>query len=188
MVNKVINNAKDLGNFLRDKAKSHNRFNHYTTVSILNLILKNKTLQLTRGDSLILNDWHEKNRKGAENEWNKTYIGCFACDNYETNIDEYKINYDSENMAMWGLYGLPSNEAIRITIPKTKMIDFIDRSVYKMKNGENFIFTDGIRNKNNAVKNNDIFSIFLTDVFYVKGTNKDIIPPEQKHIQTILKL
>lgn len=187
MVEKKIDNAKALEKFLKDKAKSHKRFNHYTTVSVLNLILKNKTLQLTRGDSSELNDWHEKDRKGGEYEWEKTYIGCFAADNYESNTAENNVNYDSESMAMWGLYGLPSEKAVRITIPKTKMLSFINKSVYKLKNGKNFIFTDGIRNENNDVNNENILSIFLTDVFYVKGTNKDVITPVQKHIQTFLK-
>lgn len=187
MVIKIIKKPEDLEIFLKDKAKTHKRFNHYTTSSILNLILNNKTLRLTRGNSEILNDWHERNRKGVEEEWNNTYIACFASDNYENYIDENKVNYDSENMAMWGLYGLLSNEAVRITLPCNKMKRLINISQDKLKNNENFIFTEGIRNVENAVSNDKIKSITLTDVFYVKGTNKDIIPPEQKHIQTVLK-
>lgn len=187
MVIKKIKKPEDLEIFLKDKSKTHKRFNHYTTSSVLNLILKNKTLKLTRGNSRSLNDWHERNSKGVEEEWNKTYIACFASDNYEKNIDEITVNYDSESMAMWGLYGFPSKEAVRITIPRKEMLRFINCSRAKLRKNKNIIFTEGIREAVYAVSKDMIKSIILTDVFYVKGTDKDIIPPEQKHIQTVLQ-
>lgn len=51
--------------------------------------------------------------KGTWEEWNKTYIGSFSFG-------------AAENMAMWGLYGLPWEDAVRIAIPQKAMLNWID--------------------------------------------------------------
>ena len=60
-----------------------------------------------------INDQHEAIMKGSYREWNKTYIGSFSWGS-------------SENMAMWGLYGLPWEDAVRLCIPKEDMLKWID--------------------------------------------------------------
>ena len=75
-------------------------------------IYENASFLLTRGNSLNINDQHEALMKGSWSTWNKTYIGSFAYG-------------QSENMAMWGLYGQPETDAIRIAIPKSAMLNWI---------------------------------------------------------------
>ena len=110
-----ITDIKDIDSmisFLKEKGSNHEYYYHYTTWDSLSKILQFKTFLLTRGNSLRINDQHEAHMKGSWEEWNKTYIGSFAFGS-------------SENMAMWGLYGLPWQDAVRISIPKDKMLDWV---------------------------------------------------------------
>lgn len=103
-----VKDIDDLIAFLKCKGKNHNNYYHYTSWDSFLKIYENKTFLLTRGNSLNINDQHEALMKGRMSEWNKTYIGSFA--------------YGSaENMAMWGLYGQPTEDAIRIEISKEMM-------------------------------------------------------------------
>lgn len=72
--------------------------------------IRKRVLLLTRGNSLNINDQHEALMKGSWSTWNRTYIGSFAYG-------------QSENMAMWGLYGQPETDAIRIAIPRAEMLN-----------------------------------------------------------------
>ena len=107
-----VNNVKSLISFLEEKGLNHNYYHHYTSWDSFKKIYSNKSFLLTRGNSLSINDHHEALTKGSWEIWNKTYIGSFAFGS-------------SENMAMWGLYGLPWNDAVRISIPKAQMIKWI---------------------------------------------------------------
>lgn len=149
-----INNINELANLLKKKGENHNFYHHYTTSKSLNLILKNRTLRLTRGNSKTLNDWHEYEAKGLELVWNRTYIACFSFG-------------DFENMAMWGLYGLPSNEAVRLTLTK-KAFNFIRN--YNSDGSEIKIYKNP--SKKEFFNKESIESITLSDVFYVKDKGK----------------
>lgn len=188
---KSFNDGSEFAMFLEGQASKHNHFHHYTSMRCLEMILKNRTIKLTRGNSKSLNDWHEAEVKGDPFYWNKTYIGCFS---FDDNNDSDINNYDSENMAMWGIYGLPSNEAIRFSLNKDIMFSFIDnykKIIDKINHKEvlltdnnddsdtDFIFLDG--DKQNKIETKDIDFIGLTDVFYVKGTNNDIVSVKQNH-------
>ena len=148
-----ITDVKDIDSmiaFLKEKGGNHENYYHYTTWDSLTKIMLNKTFLLTRGNSLRINDQHEALMKGSREEWDKIYIGSFAFG-------------ASENMAMWGLYGLPWSDAVRITIPKASMIQWIN-SIKKIKLFE----------KGNTVDYRDNFDISLNDIVYVggkKGTN-----------------
>lgn len=185
-----IKSSEYLIQFLESKARNHDYFHHYTNMKTLGLILKNKTIKLTRGNSEKLNDWHEARAKGAPNVWKKTYIACFSCEgsnnnkNKTSNIDY--IDYNSENMAMWGLYGLPSDEAVRISLGGEDMKLFIKICKDNQDKKEKFIYTDGIIDEKNAISTDNIDFIELTDVFYLKSSNQDINTPIQKHINTVL--
>ena len=131
--------------FLKEKGRNHDFYYHYTTWDSLQKIISNKSFLLTRGNSLNINDQHEAIMKGSWREWNKIYIGSFAFGS-------------SENMAMWGLYGLPWQDAVRLAIPKAKMNNWV--------NGINHIklFDNG--------RTEDFFDraeISLNDMVYVSG-------------------
>ena len=104
-----IKNIEELIAFLETKGSNHNNYYHYTSWDSFKKIYTNKSFLLTRGNSLSINDQHEALMKGSWEKWNKTYIGSFAFGS-------------SENMAMWGLYGLPWEDAVRISIPKEEML------------------------------------------------------------------
>ncbi|MBQ2593537.1 MAG: DUF2971 domain-containing protein [Candidatus Riflebacteria bacterium] len=165
---KEFNNGSKFAEYLENEAKKHKPFHHYTNMKTLELILKNKTLKFTRGNSKSLNDWHEPQVKGDKKYWDKTYIACFS---FDDNKAELEKNYDSEIMAMWELYGLPSNEAVRISLAKDKMRDLIDISNKKVKEKQNLIYLDG--EKQETILAYKIEKIVLSDVFYVKGTDND---------------
>ena len=160
-------NPEKLSNFLKAVSNTHTWYHHYTTLDCLQKILENKTFKMTRGVSRKLNDLHESIYKGDENIWEKTYITCFSYGG------EDKINYKSnkttysrleENMAMWGLYGKPKTDAVRITIPQETFCALSS--------------SECIINSKLELPVN----VFTTDVFYTKGNSKSNGPKSQIHI------
>lgn len=143
-----ITDIKDIDSmisFLKEKGGNHDYYYHYTTWDSLSLILQNKTFLLTRGNSLSINDQHEAHMKGSWEEWNKTYIGSFAFGS-------------SENMAMWGLYGLPWQDAVRIALSKENMVKWV-RSIKHISLFENGQVTDYRGG----------YDVSLNDIVYVGG-------------------
>ena len=108
-----VRNIEDLINYLHQKGRNHKCYYHYTTWDSFEKIYQNKSFLLTRGNSLNINDQHEALMRGARDVWDKTYIGSFS-------------HGSSENMAMWGLYGQPPQDAIRIAIPKAAMLKWVN--------------------------------------------------------------
>ena len=143
-----ITDVKDIDSmitFLKEKGGNHENYYHYTTWDSLTKIMQNKTFLLTRGNSLRINDQHEAQMKGSREEWHKIYIGSFAFGS-------------SENMAMWGLYGLPWQDAVRLSIPKEYMNKWIN-SINQIQ-----LFEDG-----RTVDYQGGFKISLNDIVYVGG-------------------
>lgn len=149
--NEVIKDVASMIAFLKDKGANHDNYYHYTTWDSLKKILEHKTFLLTRGNSLNINDQHEAHMKGSWEEWNKIYIGSFAFGS-------------PENMAMWGLYGLPWRDAVRLTIKKDKMNKWID-SIHEIR-----LFENG---KTESFR--DRFEVSLNDVVYASGVDGDPI-------------
>lgn len=82
-------------------------YQHYTTLSRVLEKIITKRWYLTRGDSLKLNDFKEPKKYGCDNGalMRRTYIACFG-------------NGAGENVAMWGLYAHKDPLAIRVSIPR----------------------------------------------------------------------
>lgn len=146
-----VKTVDSLIKFLEDKGMNHNYYYHYTTWDSFVKIYTGQSFLLTRGNSLAINDQHEAIMKGSWDIWNKTYIGSFAFGS-------------SENMAMWGLYGLPWEDAVRISIPKEAMLDWIKNISYI------WLWDNGVRG--NIVPS----KVSLTDIVYVSGAkgSKDL--------------
>lgn len=144
-----IDSADTLIDFLETKGQNHNYYYHYTTWDSLEKIITNKTFLLTRGNSLSINDQHEALMKGNWSTWNKTYIGSFAFG-------------APENMAMWGLYGLPWEDAVRIRIPRKEMLGWKKsiKSVYAW---------DGKKEMGEIMNP----KVTLTDIVYINGKKHD---------------
>lgn len=109
---KDVTDVDALVSFLKTKGENHKCYYHYTSWDSFLKIYENASFLLTRGNSLNINDQHEALMKGSWSTWNRTYIGSFAYG-------------QSENMAMWGLYGQPETDAIRIAIPRAEMLNWI---------------------------------------------------------------
>ncbi len=112
---KEVDSVQSLLNFLEMKGNNHENYHHYTNIDSLIHIISSGYFHLTKGNSISINDQHEAKMKGSYDMWQKTYIGSFAFG-------------ESENMAMWGLYGLPWEDAVRITIPRKIMKEWISQT------------------------------------------------------------
>lgn len=84
-------------------AMSHTGFQHYTTLKVLQSMLKNRTMWLSRLDAPSLNDGNESGKYGSPGMCKRTYVGCFSYGR-------------AESAAMWGMYCAPNSKAIRILI------------------------------------------------------------------------
>lgn len=110
-----IKTVSDMLGFLETKGCNHNEYHHYTDLESVIKMIDSGYFHLTRGDSTAMNDQHEWQEKGSHETWKRTYIGCFAFG-------------ESENMAMWGLYSLPWEDAVRISIPRKAMTNWINNT------------------------------------------------------------
>lgn len=146
--NNSINKVDDIVNFSHRKGCNHNAYHHYTTLDNCLKILQSNYFHLTRGNLSSMNDHHEPT-KGSSEVWKRTYIGSFS---YGSN----------ENMAMWGLYGLPWSEAVRISLPRKAMNEWINNSdqIYSV------VFKEKIMSR---IPLSEDFQINLADVIYIEG-------------------
>lgn len=138
---KEIDSVEHLRAFLLERGKGHHNYRHYSTLDGIYGMLKSGYLWLSRGDQM--NDRQELT-KGDSREWEKIYIASFAFGK-------------SENVAMWGIYGLPHNEAACISFPSYKFSKWIP--------GISAVFDP----KKNYQKIECEFEIQLTDVVYIGG-------------------
>lgn len=140
-----VKTIDEMISFLKEKGQNHEFYYHYTTWDSVTKIFENNTFLLTRSNSLNINDQHEALMKGSWEEWSKIYIGSFAFGS-------------SEIMAMWGLYGLPWQDAVRLAIPKEKMNQWVNsiKEIKLFENGNTVDFQDG-------------FDVGLNDIVYVSG-------------------
>ena len=144
-----IEKISDIVDFLEEKGKGHRFYHHYSTWDSLKAIVENRSFLLTKGNSLSINDQHEATKKGSWDVWEKTYIGSFSFG-------------ESEIMSMWGLYGLPWEDAVRISIPRKYMLEWI-----------NGLENVSIWENNNTGDSISGAKISLTDVVYVSGKKSD---------------
>lgn len=104
-----ITGLEELREYLAAKGMNHRNYLHYTNFSGLIGMIGSGYFHLSKGDRM--NDRQEL-KKGSPEVWENTFIGSFA----------YGQN---ENMAMWGLYGLPWEDAVCISIPRKQMLEWV---------------------------------------------------------------
>lgn len=146
---KNIDDIDELLTFLKQKGINHDEYHHYTNIDSLIKMIDSGYLLLTRGNSVNMNDQHECQVKGSIDLWDKIYLASFAFGK-------------SENMAMWGLYGLPWDEAVRITIPKKAMKNWIEGI-------EEIYSAEFVNGKLRTNKLDVSFNKSLSDIVYVEG-------------------
>src|SRR5699024_8711748 len=98
-----------LHRFLEQKGSGHRQYSHYTTLSVLRQIVTGR--QWRFGSPLLMNDQDELSRIPSVQQ-RTLFFSCFTFMN-------------SENMAMWGLYGIPDDEAVRICFPGKAMRQWV---------------------------------------------------------------
>lgn len=145
-----IEKIDELIGFLESKGRNHNNFYHYTNKEGLRGMLISRKMHISSGD--LMNDKQELT-KGDIEIWQSLYLSSF--------------NYgEEENMAMWGLYGVPREDAIRIAISGPIMRNWI--------NNVNRFYV--VTFENGRYEYNKILSeceIKLTDIVYVSGKLSD---------------
>ena len=87
---------------LQRSGSSRLYYRHYTSFSAFLSISDGWMFRLTRGDDPAMNDQLEWKYFGDVSMWRRTFIASFSC-------------VTEESAAMWGLYGKPPNEAIRLS-------------------------------------------------------------------------
>lgn len=150
MAREKFSKVEDMIEYLHAKGANHKMYYHYTNLDSAINIIKSGYWHLSLGDAM--NDKQELT-KGTSEKWDKTYISSFAYGN-------------GENMAMWGLYGLPWKDAIRIGIPGTLMKEWV--------NDVESVFLVNKKIDNSFSYENEMFiKPVITDVAYVSGKNND---------------
>lgn len=127
-----ILNTDDLLAFLQ--SRRHNVYHHFTTVSTLIKIIKSNKWRFSVGSKM--NDQHEYNVKSADGLRDKIYSTCFSFG-------------DEDNMAMWAMYAIPWEDAVRISIPKKVMLKWVE--------------------KLNNIKRPALEKVSLHDILYIDG-------------------
>lgn len=111
----------DVTRILEEAAKDRLYFRHYTTLSSFMYMTEEADkwmFRLTRGDDSNMNDQLEFKYLGDAKTWKRTYIGSFSC-------------VEDESVAMWGLYGKPMNEALRLSFGRDAMQKWLDALHYQ---------------------------------------------------------
>ena len=106
----------DVASLLEEAAQERPYFRHYTTLTSFMYITEEPDkwmFRLTRGDDPNMNDQLECRRLGDAQTWKRTFIGSFSC-------------VEDESAAMWGLYGKPTNEALRLSFNRDTMQKWLD--------------------------------------------------------------
>ena len=142
----------ELISHMRDSGRRHNTYHHYTNIDSLMKILKNKSLLLLKVDTM--NDKQELKKIWLPDvTWQSAFSISFT---YGTRV----------NMALWGLYAIPGECGVRISIDQKELINIIDNNEGLKKLGG-----DG-----DILDVQDGFTIDLYEILYASNHN-----PQKKY-------
>ena len=127
-----IQSTDGLLNFLQ--SRTHDYYYHFTTVSTFIKILESRRWRFSSG--AMMNDQHEYKIKSAPGVREKIFSTCFSFG-------------DKNNMAMWAMYSIPWEDAVRIRIPKETMLKWVK--------------------KLQTVKHPELTGVSLHDILYIDG-------------------
>ena len=105
---------KDVVSILEKSGMARPFCRHYTNLTAFLSICEKGMFRLTRGDDPGMNDQLEWKRLGDVGWWKRTFISSFSC-------------VEGESAAMWGLYGKPSNEALRLSFDAKAITKWINQ-------------------------------------------------------------
>ena len=122
-----IKNSSELKDFLVKRTSRHKFLFHYTTAEKLQCIFGNKTWRLYSAKTM--NDLQEYKEKGNSSLWEKLYSTCFSFG-------------DEDNIAMWSMYGIPWEDAVRIRLSTDvikKWMQRFDRRLYEISDSQDSV-------------------------------------------------
>lgn len=151
----AANSAAEVVRILQDSAMSHKVYWHYTVLSSLLCILEDKTLRLTRGDDPQMNDQLEWERMGSVDTWHRTFITSFS-------------HLSDESVAMWSVYGVPKNEAVRLALNREVLGELLD----DIRSTSSIFIADSIKDENAHKLNRHDVIVEFGDVLYGGGVNQ----------------
>ena len=152
---KSAKSADEVVKVLQDSALNHRVYWHYTILSSLLCILEDKTLRLTRGDDPQMNDQLEWERMGNVDTWRRTFITSFS-------------HLNDESVAMWSVYGVPKNEAVRLAIDQDAMKELLN----EIRNTSEFYIADTLKSENRQKVERQDVCIEFGDVLYGGNVNQ----------------
>ena len=145
---------------LKDSAKLHDVYWHYTILSSLLCMLDDGTLRLTRGDDPAMNDQLECDRLGEKETWTRTYITSFS-------------HLEDESVAMWSVYGTPRNEAVRLAFDQKLMLQLLD----VIRNDSQYYLADRMDDSKKVELQRDDLEIEFADILYGGNVSNDRAKP-----------
>lgn len=147
--------TEEIIDFLEKKGCNHRGgYYHYTTLSALNGMLQSKKVHLSIGSDM--NDILETKKCNPE-RWKKIYVASFSFGM-------------AENMAMWGIYGDPFHEALRIRFScyaLNKVMDSVSKNANIPKKAE--YSPEDKKYKYDSIPNMPKYAAKLVDVVYYHG-------------------
>ena len=138
-----IDFISDLKEYLLEIRPSRRAYRHYTNLDGLLGMIRSKHFWLSRMDQM--NDKQEISKLSIKN-WDNIFVFSLA----------YGLN---ENMAMWGLYGVPRDEAVRITFTTKSIIETVSSST-RFKSIEDYIELGNVE-------------LSLVDVLYIGASDEN---------------
>jgi hypothetical protein len=102
-------------NFMVDSIFS-SYYTHYTSIDVLNLILKNKSIRFKRLD--LVDDISETKILELEDISRLVYVSCWI-----------EAKADDDNLALWAMYG-NNMHGVKITLPFFPFIVIMDNNEY----------------------------------------------------------
>ena len=154
----------DVAKLLEEAALERLYFRHYTTLTSFMYMTEEPgrwMFRLTRGDDPNMNDQLECRLLGDAQTWKRTFIGSFSC-------------VEDESAAMWGLYGKPTNEALRLSFNRDAMQKWLD--VLRNQKGQcpeaQFFGSNGNVGEKVQLRWSDI-EFHFADVLYGGSVNPD---------------
>ena len=146
-IEKHSHSAKELEEYLKEKAKKHTYFKLYGTQDRLNVIYEKKKLYLSCGK-----DWNDpKDTKQLSlSEGHTYYARCFSFSK-------------SENVAMWMLYSGMGDNGVMVSF-RPKFLDEITKKVTYITLG---CFSENKFEGKLSLENDD-FELYLIDMLYVR--------------------
>ena len=145
---------------LKDSARLHDVYWHYTILSSLLCILDDGTLRLTRGDDPAMNDQLECDRLGAKDVWARTYITSFS-------------HLEDESVAMWSVYGTPRNEAVRLAFDRELMVQLLNA----IQTQSQYYLADRMDDANKIELRREDLEIEFADILYGGNVTNDRTKP-----------